>query len=104
MASIVFYCTYKCFDQYILTLSPNQFQITIDVTNFDSKDLSVKVVEDNELVIEGQFNKVINGTLSKQSFKRSFCFPGINENSKISSKLSSNNQLTITIEKQVCIV
>ena len=71
------------------------------MTDFDSKNLEVKITEEGTIVIEGNIHKEDNGKTKKQSFKRCFNFPGVTESSKVTSKLSTNNTLTITVQKQV---
>ena len=76
-------------------------QITVDVKYFESKNLSVKVIEENQLVIEGTLREESEGSIKTQSFQKSFIFPGVTQASKITSKLSSSNILSISVEKKV---
>ena len=73
----------------------------IDVSNFSSKNLNVKVVEDDKIMIGGSYQKYFEDSPKIQKFNEYFEFPGVNENSKIITTLSKDSILTIIVEKLV---
>ena len=73
----------------------------MDVKDFMSGDVKVKVVDEDEVVVEGSVEQKDGGSLSKKSFRRSFTFPGLVKESDITSTMSSDGVLTITVPKKV---
>ncbi|XP_047474849.1 uncharacterized protein LOC125029107 [Penaeus chinensis] len=75
-------------------------QIVIDVQDFMDGDIKVKVVDDSELVIEGSVEKRQDGTVSKNTFCRRFSFPGLLSEDTVSSSMSADGVLTVTVPKK----
>lgn len=66
----------------------------MDVKDFNSENLSVKVVGDCELLVEGNETKQSEGKSSCHKFSKSFKFPGL-QSDKISAILTSDGIFTI---------
>ena len=77
------------------------FQIKIDVTNFESKNLNVKICENNEIIVEGKLLDESQEISSYKNFRKSFSFADVTTESEITSKLSADNILTISIQRIV---
>lgn len=73
----------------------------IDVRDFMDGDIKVKVVDDSELVIEGSVEKRRDGAVSKKTFCRRFSFPGLLSEDAVSSSMSADGVLTVTVPKKV---
>ena len=74
--------------------------MVLDVKGFPEKDLSVKVTEDNTLVIKGSTVKKTNSTISKKSFKHQFNISS-SDLDQVTSALSSDGILTVIAPKKV---
>ena len=74
----------------------------MDVREFMTGDVKVKVVDEDEVVVEGSVEQQNGGSESKQSFRRSFTFPGLVKDADITSTMSVDGILTITVPKKVC--
>ncbi|KAK7081771.1 hypothetical protein SK128_006750 [Halocaridina rubra] len=75
-------------------------KVVMDVKDFMQQEVKVKVVDDNELVIEGSVEKKNGGSVSKKSFNRSYVFPGLVKTDSVSSAMSSDGILTVTVPKK----
>ncbi|XP_037777725.1 uncharacterized protein LOC119574520 [Penaeus monodon] len=75
-------------------------QVVIDVCDFMDGDIKVKVVDDSELVIEGSVEKRQDGAVSKNTFCRRFSFPGLLSEDTVSSSMSADGVLTVTVPKK----
>ncbi|KAK7081772.1 hypothetical protein SK128_006751 [Halocaridina rubra] len=75
-------------------------KVVMDVKDYMQQDLKLKVVDDNELVIEGSVENKNGGSVSKKSFHRSFVFPGLVKTDSVSSAISSDGVLTVTVPKK----
>ncbi|XP_037777724.1 uncharacterized protein LOC119574519 isoform X2 [Penaeus monodon] len=75
-------------------------QVVIDVHDFMDGDIKVKVVDDSELVIEGSVEKRQDGAVSKNTFCRRFSFPGLLSEDTVSSSVSADGVLTVTVPKK----
>ncbi|XP_047474319.1 uncharacterized protein LOC125028831 [Penaeus chinensis] len=75
-------------------------QVVIDVRDFMDGDIKVKVVDDSELVIEGSVEKRQDGSVSKSTFCRRFSFPGLLSEDTVSSSMSADGVLTVTVPKK----
>ncbi|XP_037777726.1 LOW QUALITY PROTEIN: uncharacterized protein LOC119574521 [Penaeus monodon] len=75
-------------------------QVVIDVRDFMDGDIKVKVVDDSELVIEGNVEKRQDGAVSKNTFCRRFSFPGLLSEDTVSSSMSADGVLTVTVPKK----
>ncbi|XP_068209021.1 dentin sialophosphoprotein-like [Palaemon carinicauda] len=75
-------------------------KVVMDVHDFNTEDLKIKVIDENELVIEGKVEKKDGGSVSTKSFRRSFVFPGLVNSEAVSSTKSSDGVLIITIPKK----
>ena len=71
----------------------------LDVRDFKEGDVKVKVVDENELVIEGSVEKRQDNSVSKKSFLRRFVFPGLVGANSVSSAVSSDGVLSVSIQK-----
>ncbi|XP_047474080.1 uncharacterized protein LOC125028649 [Penaeus chinensis] len=78
-------------------------QVVIDVRDFMDGDIKVKVVDDSELVIEGSVEKRQDGSVSKSTFCRRFSFPGLLSEDTVSSSMSADGVLTVTVPKKSCL-
>ena len=67
---------------------------------FPQKDLSVKIIEDNILAIEGNTEIKTDSSFSRKSFKHQFNISNSNME-QVSSALSSDGVLTIVAPKKV---
>ncbi|XP_063613732.1 uncharacterized protein LOC134786966 [Penaeus indicus] len=75
-------------------------QVVIDVRDFMDGDIKVKVVDDSELVIEGSVEKRQDGAVSKSTFCRRFSFPDLLKEDTVSSSMSADGVLTVTVPKK----
>ncbi|KAK8382844.1 hypothetical protein O3P69_011416 [Scylla paramamosain] len=83
-----------------VTEDSHQHKVVIDVRDFMAGDLKVKVVDEDQVVVEGSVEQQNGGSLSKKSFRRSFNFPGLVKAADIASTMSSDGILTITVPKK----
>jgi len=67
----------------------------MDVFDFISGDVTVRLVEGKELLVEGQAEKQDGSRVSRVSFVRRFALPDLVERDAISCVLSSDGILTI---------
>ncbi|XP_042876733.1 uncharacterized protein LOC122256256 [Penaeus japonicus] len=79
-------------------------QVVIDVRDFMDGDIKVKVVDDNELVIEGSVEKRQDGSVSKKTFCRRFSFPALLSEDTVSSSMSADGVLTVTLPKKISLL
>ena len=77
--------------------------MVIDVRDFMKGDLKVKMVDENELVVEGTTETTQDGSASKKSFHRRFTFPGLVSTETVTSSMSSDGVLTVTVPKKVSV-
>ncbi|XP_068247511.1 serine-rich adhesin for platelets-like [Palaemon carinicauda] len=75
-------------------------KVVLDVHDFKTEDLKIKVIDENELVVEGKLEKKDGGSVSTKSFRRNFVFPGLVNSEAVSSTKSSDGVLIITIPKK----
>ncbi|KAG7161076.1 uncharacterized protein LOC121875506 [Homarus americanus] len=78
----------------------NCHQVVMDVRDFVSGDVKVKVVDEDELVVEGSVEQRQEGSVSKKSFRRRFSFPGLVRPEAVTSTISSDGVLTVTVPKK----
>jgi len=71
----------------------------VDVQDFKEGDVKVKVVDENELTIEGNLEIKRDDSVSSKSFFRRFCFPGLVSADTVTSGMSSDGILTVTVPK-----
>jgi len=78
------------------------FQFVIDVHDFmDVGEISVKAVNERELVVEGHLEKKEDGSKSSKRFLRRFVVPGDIQLEAVTSVMSSDGVLTISAPKRV---
>ncbi|XP_042864569.1 uncharacterized protein LOC122248548 [Penaeus japonicus] len=82
----------------------NSHQVVIDVRDFMDGDIKVKVVDDSELVIEGSVEKRQDGSVSKKTFCRRFSFPALLSEDTVSSSMSADGVLTVTLPKKISLL
>ncbi|XP_047474775.1 protein lethal(2)essential for life-like [Penaeus chinensis] len=75
-------------------------KIVIDVFDFISGDVTVRLVEGKELLVEGQAEKQDGSRVSRVSFVRRFALPDLVDRDAISCVLSSDGILTIISKKK----
>nr|XP_027219781.1 uncharacterized protein LOC113812149 [Penaeus vannamei] len=75
-------------------------QIVMDVLDFLGGDVTVRLVEGKELLVEGQAERQDGGRVSRVSFVRRFALPELVERDAVSCVLSSDGILTIVSEKK----
>ncbi|XP_042864565.1 heat shock protein beta-1-like [Penaeus japonicus] len=75
------------------------FKVVLDVHDFPSEDVKVKVVDNKEVVVEGRVEKNDGTFRSSKSFCRRFNFPGEVDMNAVTSAMSSDGVLTITAPK-----
>ena len=75
----------------------------MDVRDFKESDVTVKMVDENELIIEGSVEKRQDNSVSKKSFHRRFTFPGLVSAETVTSSMSSDGVLTVTVPKKVSV-
>ncbi|XP_045113788.1 uncharacterized protein LOC123506027 [Portunus trituberculatus] len=78
----------------------HQHKVVIDVKDFTAGDLKVKVIDEDQVVVEGSVEQQNGESLSKKTFRRSFNFPGLVKAADITSTMSSDGILTITVPKK----
>ncbi|CAL4100593.1 unnamed protein product [Meganyctiphanes norvegica] len=77
-------------------------KIVIDVQDFiNDGEVNVKVVNDNELVVEGRVQKNDGGANSMKNFKKSFTLSPNTDLDSITSVVSADGVLAITVPKKV---
>ncbi|XP_042240681.1 serine-rich adhesin for platelets-like [Homarus americanus] len=83
---------------FTVTTDSTCHKIVMDVNEFMDGEVKVKVVGETEVVVEGRM-KTNNGefSLSCQSFRRRFSVPDLTDTKAITSVMSSDGILTITI-------
>ncbi|XP_063586537.1 uncharacterized protein LOC134764003 [Penaeus indicus] len=88
-------------DQAFSVLSDDAtIKIVVDVHDFMSGDVKVKVVDEKELVVEGRVEKEEgSSSVSSHSFRRRFSLPHRTDTSRITPVMSSDGILTITALK-----
>ncbi|XP_071527100.1 uncharacterized protein [Panulirus ornatus] len=87
-----------------VTQDNNSHQVVMDVKDFLSGDVKVKVVDEDELVVEGSVEQRQEGSVSKKSFRRRFSFPGLVRPDDVTSTMSSDGILTIIVPKKETVV
>nr|XP_027220448.1 uncharacterized protein LOC113812721 isoform X1 [Penaeus vannamei] len=75
------------------------YKIVVDAQDFKEGDVKVKVVDENELTIEGNLEIKRDDSVSSKSFFRRFCFPGLVSADTVTSGMSSDGILTVTVPK-----
>lgn len=84
------------------TVSP--LQIVMDVHDFVKGDVNINLVGEREMVVEGSLNTNEGDmAVSSSSFRRRFCIPKDSNIEAISSVMSADGILTITIPRKVSI-
>ncbi|XP_042893942.1 uncharacterized protein LOC122267835 [Penaeus japonicus] len=88
-------------NQAITVSSDNaSHKIVLDMNDFMSGDVKVKVVGEKELVVEGRVEKEEgSSSVSARSFRRRFSLPHLVDMAAITSVMSSDGILTITVPK-----
>ncbi|XP_042876734.1 protein lethal(2)essential for life-like [Penaeus japonicus] len=82
-----------------ITEDQHGFKVVLDVHDFQSEDVKVKVVDNREVVVEGRVQKNDGTFRSSKSFCRRFNFPGEVDMNAVTSAMSSDGVLTITAPK-----
>ncbi|XP_066965169.1 serine-rich adhesin for platelets-like [Macrobrachium rosenbergii] len=82
-----------------LSQDDSHHKVVLDVRDFMDGDVKVKIVDENELVIEGSAEKKDGHSISKKSFCRRFTFPGLVKADAVSSAMSSDGVLTVNVPK-----
>ncbi|XP_063586555.1 uncharacterized protein LOC134764020 [Penaeus indicus] len=75
-------------------------KIVMDVFDFISGDVTVRLVEGKELLVEGQAEKQDGSRVSRVSFVRRFALPELVDRDAISCVLSSDGILTVISRKK----
>nr|XP_045592116.1 uncharacterized protein LOC123754035 isoform X5 [Procambarus clarkii] len=83
-----------------VTEDDKHHQVVLDVRDFLSGDVKVKMIDENELVVEGSVEQRKEGSVSKKSFRRLFSFPGLVRPEAVTSTMSSDGVLTVTVPKK----
>ena len=73
----------------------------LDVEGFSSSDLKIKLLGNNQLLVEGNSEKKDEKSNSIRTFKRNFFLPGQIQVEKITSFISSDGVLTIVVPRIV---
>lgn len=83
-----------------ITLSDNEYEISLDVSAFQKDEILVKVKE-HEIIVSGEHDEREDefGYVSRQ-FTRKFILPDIYDPDTISSMLADDGKLTIKAEKK----
>jgi len=79
------------------------FKIVMDVAGFTEKDISIKATSRNEIVIEGSVESISQGSKSFRKFHKQFLLPGRVRMESVTSALSADDVLTITVPKNTCL-
>jgi len=81
----------------IITASKDKFQVYVDVRQFTTEDLTVKVIDNNTIIVEGKHEerRDAHGTVSRQ-FLRRYVLPDGYDINNIVSNLSLDRVLSIT--------
>ncbi|XP_042889718.1 protein lethal(2)essential for life-like [Penaeus japonicus] len=74
-------------------------KVVLDVHDFKSGDVKVRVEDNKQVVVEGQVEKEEGDFKSMKSFYRRFNFPGKVNLEAVTSAMSSDGVLTITAPK-----
>ncbi|XP_042889737.1 protein lethal(2)essential for life-like [Penaeus japonicus] len=74
-------------------------KVMLDVQEFKSGDVKVRVEDDKQVVVEGRMEKEEDDFKSMKSFYRRFNFPGKVNLEAVTSAISSDGVLTITAPK-----
>ncbi|XP_027233924.2 uncharacterized protein, partial [Penaeus vannamei] len=78
-------------------------KFVMDVHDFmDGGEVSVKAVNERELVVEGHLEKKEDGSKSSKQFLRRFVVPGDIEVEAVTSVMSSDGVLTVSAPKKKC--
>ena len=76
------------------------FQIVLDVDGFSSENLSLKIDEERNLIVQGKVEIKTENSMFMKSFKKSFNISNCNIE-EVKSTLSSDGILTIIAPKLV---
>ncbi|XP_047474764.1 uncharacterized protein LOC125029065 [Penaeus chinensis] len=83
-----------------VTSDSTSHKIVLDMHDFMGGDVKVKVVGEKELVVEGRMEKEEgSSSMSAQAFRRRFSLPHLTDMTAITSVMSSDGILTITVPK-----
>ncbi|XP_047473902.1 uncharacterized protein LOC125028556 [Penaeus chinensis] len=84
-----------------VTSDDTSHKVVLDVHEFLGGDVTVKVVGEKELVVEGRVEKKAEGNscAALHSFRRRFSLPRLTDMAAITSAMSSDGVLTITVPK-----
>ncbi|XP_063603419.1 uncharacterized protein LOC134779292 [Penaeus indicus] len=84
-----------------VTSDDTSHKVVLDVHEFLGGDVTVKVVGEKELVVEGRVEKKEEGSscVALHSFRRRFSLPRLTNMAAITSAMSSDGVLTITVPK-----
>ncbi|XP_069981333.1 protein lethal(2)essential for life-like [Penaeus vannamei] len=81
-----------------VTSDSSSHKIVLDMHDFMGGDVKVKVVGEKELVVEGRMEKEEGrSSMSAHSFRRRFSLPHLTDMTAITSVMSSDGILTITV-------
>ncbi|KAG0721980.1 Heat shock protein 22 [Chionoecetes opilio] len=83
-----------------VTEDNHQHKVVMDVRDFMAGDVKVKVVDEDEVLVEGSVEQQNGGAVSKKSFRQSFTFPGLVKGADITSTMSCDGVLTVTVPKK----
>lgn len=81
------------------TEDADRYKIIVDVQDYLTSGVRFDVVNANELIIEGCAENDQEGSVCRKSFYRRFLFPSLVRVESVSSMMSSDGILTITVAK-----
>jgi len=79
------------------------FKIVLDVHGFSEQDLKIQAANTNEIIVEGHFEDNKPGSRNLRSFKKHFVLPGRVRIDAVTSALSADHVLTITVPKNTAL-
>ncbi|KAK8738435.1 hypothetical protein OTU49_003878 [Cherax quadricarinatus] len=74
-------------------------QVKMDVSDFVNRGVRVDVVDGNELVVEVSNEDEVNSSAFHHNWRRRFSFPGLQKIESMTSTMSPDGILTITVPK-----
>ncbi|CAL4099190.1 unnamed protein product, partial [Meganyctiphanes norvegica] len=83
------------------TEDDTSFKIVVDLQDFKSGDIKVKIHNAKELTVEGEQNEKQSYTLFKRQFCRKFIFPSHINSEAVTSAVSEEGVLTINAPKKI---
>ncbi|CAL4087182.1 unnamed protein product [Meganyctiphanes norvegica] len=76
-----------------------EHKIVLDVNDFNLEDIKVKALENNSIQVTGHMEKKNGNTFSTQSFHRQFTLPGTVDMALVTSSMSTDGILTVTVPR-----